>query len=228
MKYKPTYRVSLLDLETWNWIVNHYTARVEDICILRGIKERTAYEHIRAWRKHDYFTSKAGFLVATQRTLWECGTPYKFHDLGLDFLTHAHDVIKVEHWLGRREDMVILDWAGERELRHMQGVHHTVDTRDIHIADAEATILSRATDTTQFVAIEIERSYKGPRRTYEALTRLAAKYEHIWYFADVRNVYRPLAACIETLPPEDIPKFSLWKLDTITRDPKARSTRTHV
>jgi hypothetical protein len=230
MKYEPTYRITELDIEVWTWIIERYAATVEDICELRGIKKRTAYEHMQHWVTRGYFYRKGGFILPTQRTYWECGVPYKFHDLGLDFIRHAHTVTKVEHWLKRREDMVILSWTGERALRHEQGIS---DNPNIykgadHIPDAVAQIHSKASGIDQEVAIQVERTVKGRERLYSILTKEARDYNQIWYFAFLAQAYTPLKACISTLSPEDVGKFHLWKLDTITCEQKATPHRTQV
>jgi hypothetical protein len=230
MKYQPTYRISELDIETWTWIIERYCATVEDICELRGIKKRTAYEHMQHWKDRKFFYPKGGFILPTQKTYRECDVPYTFHDIGLDFLRHAGTITKVEHWLKKRDDMVILSWTGERAIRHEQGIS---DNTNIykgadHIPDAIACIYSKVSGIDQEVAIQVERTAKGRDRLYKILTKEARDYNQIWYFADVTDVYRPLKACISTLSPEDMSKFHLWKLDTITCDPKATPIRTQV
>src|SRR5207247_1767713 len=143
----------------------------------------------------------------------ECGVPYQFHDMGVPFLQHAADVTKVEHWLRKREDMIVLGWTGERWLRHVRAMGDAIEyTRGAtHVPDAIAEILSVATGVTETVAIEVERTAKKRERTYDILKLLAAEYNHVWYFADVSRVYQMLKTCIENLPDTDIPKFHLWK-----------------
>jgi len=49
MKYEPIYRIPEVTIETWRWVIEHYTAGVDDICELKGIKRRAAYEQIAKW-----------------------------------------------------------------------------------------------------------------------------------------------------------------------------------
>jgi len=229
-KYKPTYQISALDIETWEWIINHYAATVDDICEVRDIARRTAYEHMAEWVNHGYFFRKHGFVIPRQTAYWQCDSRFRYHDFGLIFLTHCRDINKVEHWLRIREDMVVLSWTGERQLRKDQGLQDHYEHFDgkTHVPDAVAEILSKKTGVIANVAIEVERTYKGPDRTDKILRILASEYEHIMYFADKERVYRPIETCISRLFEEKRKRFSLWELDTITCDPKLPLQRTQV
>ncbi len=229
MKNKPTGRITELLIELWRWIIEHYGCTVDDICELRGIKKRAAYDLMQKWIDDGYFYRKeksGGIILPKQRTYRECGVPYKFHDIGLVFLIHAAAVTKVEHWLRKREDMIVMSWTGERYLRHMRGMDDTLESWRVttHVPDAVAEIYSRKTQRIEEVAIEAERTAKGREEWYKILTLNASQYEHIWYFADMAQVYHPLETCIENLPDEDIKKFHLWKLDTIVCERKTQFT----
>jgi hypothetical protein len=233
MKYEPIHPISDLDIEFWRWIIERYAAKVDDVCEIRGIKRRMAYEHIARWVEKGYFyRKKGGFILPTRRTYIECAVPYKFHDIGFDFLWHAADVTKVEHYLRKREDMIVMNWTGERYLRHLRGFPDGFEysRATSHIPDAECEILSKASGVIQRVAIEVERTAKSRERTNAILKLLSCKYDHIWYFADVTRVYQMLKTCIEEMPAADIPKFHLWKLDTITGERKTHFTSdiTHI
>jgi len=51
-----------------------------------------------------------------------------------------------------------------------------------HVPDAIAQIYFKDTAQTWEVAIEVERSYKGPADLDDILAVLASQYQHIWYF----------------------------------------------
>src|SRR6266511_846634 len=147
MRYEPLYRIPAIDIETWRWMIERYAGTIDDVCELHGIKRRTAYEHIARWVRHGYFYRKSGFLLPRQPAYWECGVPFTFHDLGIQFLRHAEDVKKVERWLGERFDMIVMSWVTERWLRHWRGLHYSYENykSQDHVLDAEAEILSKKT-----------------------------------------------------------------------------------
>jgi len=72
--------------------------------------------------------------------------------------------------------MIVTYWVGERLLRHERGLHQTLEYRpyQAHVPDAIAQIYSKTPPQTWEVAIEVERSYKGPADLDDILAVLAA------------------------------------------------------
>jgi hypothetical protein len=217
--YTPQTQLALTDLEDIPYGMDRYTLSIPNIRELRGgISRETAYAHARRWIEAEYAERrKGGYIVFTRKAFYHFNPPYKYHNLGDQNLPHHAEVNMVEFWLRKRTDMIVLGIQGQRITRYLlnQPANPTCPSK-LHIPDLIVDILSVKTNKIVQTAIEVERSYKGPDNTMAALREYAACYEHAFYIASVANgVYGMVKNCIENLPDEMIPRFSLWKLDTI-------------
>lgn len=217
MKYTPKYKLTPWDCEHIQFGIYRYCLTIKDIReLLGGVSRETAYAHARRWIDLGYAFRSSGYILFTQKAYHYFDVPFYYHSIGRQNLEHYADTNMVEAYLRQRDDMILMYWKGERLIRHEASMHDSYEYENgqTHIPDAIAEVYLKDTGQVWEIAIEIERSYKGPRRTDDILAILAANHTHVWYFT-VGHVYPLIERRIQCLPAVDVPKFEMWELDTI-------------
>jgi transposase len=207
------------DIEELFFLGERYGGDIANIAQLRGgIAERTAYAHFERWRKlglayaHKYQRGKPPYITLTKKAYELTELPYTAREQSPVTFPHRVATNHVEHFIRTR--FTVPAWKTERRIRYERGLRDYYEywRETIHIADSEAYIIDHENGWEGIVAIEVERTRKAMSRLDFIVSSLAGDYDHIWYFA-AKNTYEAVAHAIEQLPPRDVPKFALWKLE---------------
>jgi len=185
-KYDPRYKPTPEDPKHWIFGIYRYCLTIDDVRdLLGGVARETAYAHVRRWIDLGFAYRKGGYILFTKKAFWHCGIPFPWRELGIQNLPHYADTNAVERFLHHRKDMVIQYWEGERLARHNLGLHDSFEYTNgqTHIPDAVVEVCFHGTREVWRVALEVERTYKGPGQNVYMLAILARDYEHVWYFA---------------------------------------------
>jgi hypothetical protein len=224
--------ITRLELEYVGNVIFDYAHSMDNAQSMMGSGRRQAYSHVARCVECGYLKRLDGYLLPTAKAFRECRSPFPFHQLGRQNLKHWSTIVSVREYLRRDPRFLFNGWKHERIIRQEKGLPdaHEFMGPSSHIPDGVAYLTSVKTGAFAEVAIEVETSYKGPKRTDDMLMKLAAEYEHIWYFSPEGYVYDLIDTCIRRLPPEHFAKFALWTLDTILDDQTAHRTphRTQV
>lgn len=161
------------DVEVLCWLAEQYAARVDQLQVLLGCRERQAQRVVARLRAHGLVWSKRltghepPWVTPTALGLQLTHTGFRLWAPGLTLLAHTAAVNDVRLHIQSRSPSSV--WTSERQLAREKG------TRG-HLPDA--VVLTDG----QRVAIEVELTPKSKRRTIAIINGLCASYDTVLYF----------------------------------------------
>jgi hypothetical protein len=173
-----------------------------------GILSDSSMRHaIDRWESAGFVTFKK-FLVATPGVFWltpagykVVGLPFRAEPPSVQLLEHIYQAAQVRLWLLLNRPALAATWQSERWQRHQ------LDQK-IKQVDLPDALLTADIGT---IALEIERTAKGPTRLADILKDRALVYDQIWYICSPKtlNVVNNARSKLEDFYQQKILIFSL-------------------
>lgn len=155
-----------------------YSPEAEKIKTSGTLSEQTTRDRLRALEKAGYLhssqplTAYAPFFWLTRAGYQTAGLPFRVMTPSLGDLEHIYWCAQVRLWLLLHDPDKEQLWRSERWLRH----ELDQKIKQVDLPDALIPLASGGT-----IAVEFERTVKGPVRLIEALRSRALIYEQVWY-----------------------------------------------
>lgn len=151
---------------------------VEKIKTSGTLSEQTTRDRLRALEKAGYIrigqplTAYAPFFWLTRAGYQAAGLPFRVVTPSIGDLEHIYWCAQVRLWLLLNDPDKEQLWRSERWLRH----ELDQKIKQVDLPDALIPLASGGT-----IAVEFERTVKGPVKLSETLRARALIYEQVWY-----------------------------------------------